>query len=298
MKILTTLLILRSIAVAESEDTLSASNHAILAKNNLESFLTETLAATSDQILFRADSVFTSDTAYNRFFSVLVEDVQSASISESLEFYLANINKLHHLWINYISIADSHAKKLMKTAMKKVDSADRHIIRLEAIYKTIRNIHNYLDRWGSTIINLSDNQFKKAQALNYSDPVKRTFFSHLTIDDTLNNLARYSKTLEVRLQQKRKQQRNKENQLNAGDIPKVEIPSLNLKRLKEDEILQIDATIKSPRQLTPRRLLKSLSDRILGSSHKKVEVLGDPPLSCDRNTIIRAKSVDECQKRF
>ncbi len=293
MKILKALLVLRLIAVAESEDTLSASNHAILAKNNLESFLTETSAATSDQILFRADSQFTSDTAYNRFFSVLVKEAYSSSISQPLEFYLDNINKLHHVWANYIAISAEHAKKLFKVAVKKNDLPEHVTIRLRATSKTIQNIHTYLEKWGATIICLGDYQLKKARRLGYSEPFKLQFFTQPKIEGILKKLSKYISLLEDRIKENEKRQSNKENQpINRFNSLEM-IPPLNLADIKKDEILQLESQIKSPRQLTPRKLIKSLSDRILKNSHRKVEILGSPPTSWNRNTIVRAKSADE-----
>jgi hypothetical protein len=296
MKILTLLLVLKTVSATERESAPDTPRPILITPHNLQSFLTDTSAVTFGQILFRADDVFSGDTAYNRFFSKLIEDAKLASVSKSLEFYSDNLHKLHHIWSHYMGIADSHAKKLISIATSKKDLTDTQAIRLEATYKSIYTLHAYLANWGPTIKSLYGQQLKKAQALGYSDPLMLSFFTQVKMDIILINLTKHLHILEQRIKKNQKRQGNKENY--ADEPTSVKIPRLNLYALRENEINHKEPKIKSPRQFTPRKLIKSLSDRLLGNSSKNEADLEHPPSSWDRNTIKRGRSADEVEKRF
>ncbi|WP_156956615.1 hypothetical protein [Candidatus Odyssella acanthamoebae] len=302
MKILTVLLILKTVSATESEIAPGASSSIILTQSNLQLFLTETSTVTFGQILFRADDVFSGDTAYNKLFRIIAEDAASTSPSESPEFYSKNIIKLHHILAKYIVLADSHTKKLIDTIVSKSDTPDKLAIGLEKTYETIHNIYTYLVKWGPTIIGLYDHQLRKAQALGYSNPRMLPFFNQFEIDDVLANLTKYLAVLDIQIKENQKRQKNKENQPAAPPISKVKIPRLNLRNSGGREISPRESKIKSPRQVTPRKLIKSLSGRLFKNSQKDDAESTcppvSPPYSWDRNTILRAKNSDECRKRF
>lgn len=224
-------------------------------------FLRAMQKATEGQILFRSDAVFSGDSAYNRLFELIVLDTHQPDMN--LGYHTDTLNKLSHIWNNYIICASQHANTLIQAVISKKDNdnAERKIMLLQASQKTIKHMHDFLYRWGTTLISLYEVQLACATELGLTE-WNHTIYKQSDLENVIRQLNHCNLTIIGLIIDRTLQ---KQMRCTLGDKERDRIPTVSGLPLNQVTAQKPDTTA-IPKRLPParKRLLRTMSRKLLG----------------------------------